>query len=141
MLRGNTIYQTQNFSAASGTVVSSDILLDQSIPPSLILTGIDVYDSGYYIIQTGALVSAGAIGVQIVTLSSTNNPNWITATTPNSLTGAAFTLIPTLAATTIYVGSLGITSGVFFPCSGIRLTVSGLAGGPIVLAQLVLTKR
>lgn len=141
MLRGNSIYEVLNFSAASGTLVSSDILMDQTAQVGGTLSGVDDYDSGYYIIQTGAGVSAGAIGVQLLTLSPTSNPAWITATTPNSATGAAFSLISALAATTVYVGSLGVTNGVFFPCSGIRLTVSGLTGGAIALAQLTLTKR
>lgn len=141
MLKVNSIYQTLNFSAASGTLVSSDILLQQSVSGSGILSGLDVYDSGYFIIQTGTAVSAGAIGVQIVALSPVGNPNWITATTSNSPTGAAFSLIPTLGASLTYMGSLGVTGGVFFPCSGLRLTVSGLTGGSITLAQLTLTKR
>lgn len=141
MLRGNSIYETLNFSSASGTLISSDVLMDQTAQVGGTLSGVDFYDSGFYIIQTGAGVTAGAIAVQLLTLSPTANPVWITSTTPNSGTGAAFTLIPALAATATYVGSLGVTGGVFFPCSGLRLTVSGLTGGSITLAQLSLTKR
>ena len=105
------------------------------------MSAADFYDSGYYVIQTGAGVSAGAVSVQLLSLSGVGSPNWITATTPNSPTGAAYTLIPTLGATATYNGSLGVTGGIFFPCSGIRLAVSGLSGGNITLAQLFLTRR
>jgi hypothetical protein len=90
-----------------------------------------------YLIKTGASVSAGAISVQLLDIFG----NWNTATTPNSATGAAFTLIPALAATTTYNGSLNVSGNIFAPVIGIRLTVSGLAGGNITAAQLICTLR
>lgn len=101
----------------------------------------DVFDSGYYKIQTGAGVSAGSISVALLTFSASGALNWITATTPNSTTGAAFTLIPTLGASATYNGSLTVAGSVFFPCQGIGLIVAGLTGGNITLMELVLTKR
>ena len=104
-------------------------------------SGEDVFDSGQYLIQTGTGVSAGSVSVAILTLSPAGAPVWVTATTPNSATGAAFTLVATLGASATYNGSLGVSGGVFFPCLGIRLVVAGLTGGNITLAQLYLTKR
>lgn len=101
----------------------------------------EVFDSGSYLIQTGTLVSAGAVGLNILTLSPSGVPVWVAATTPNSATGAAFTLIATLAATTVYNGSLNVAGSAFFPCLGLQLVVSGLTGGNITLAQLCLTRR
>ena len=142
MLKGNSIFQTLNFSSASGTLVSSDTLVIHGRGSSAAaISGFDVYDSGSYLITTGAGVSAGAVTVQLLQDSATSQQIWVTATTPNSATGAAFTLVAALGASTVYNGSLGVTGGVFFPCSGIRLAISGLTGGSIVQAQLILTKR
>lgn len=128
------------FSAASGNLIT--VLTGiPTFPSSGQVAGIDMIDSAFYIIQTGTGVVAGAINVQIPIPGSAGNPVWITATTPNSATAAAFTLIPTLAASTVYMGSLNVSGSVFMPSFGVRLTVSGLSGGNITYAQLNCTMR
>lgn len=141
MLKGNVIAFASNISA-NGTYCQAITNLPNFVPLSGLYDSYeDVIDSGQYLIQTGAGVSAGSVAVQILTLSSAGSPVWVTATTPNSATGAAFTLVPALAASSTYNGSLGVSGGIFFPCLGIGLVVSGLTGGNITLAQLYLTKR
>ena len=107
----------------------------------LLDTAFDVFDSGSYFIQTGAGVTAGSVSVALLTFGTSGALTWVTATTPNSATGAAFTLIATLGASSTYNGSLTVPGSVFFPCLGIGLVVAGLTGGNITLAQLILTKR
>lgn len=94
-------------------------------------------DSAYYVVQTGAGVTAGTVSVGILLANNT----WITATTPNSATGAAFTLIATLGASITYNGSLNVTGSIYGPIHGIRLVVAGLTGGNITYAQLTGTTR
>jgi hypothetical protein len=98
-------------------------------------------DSIYYTIVTGAGVTAGAIGVQLLMPWGGLGGTWVQMTTPNSATGAAFTLIAALAASTTYNGSLGVPGSVFVPCVGVRLSYAGLASGNIVNAALYITKR
>lgn len=92
-------------------------------------------EEAYYVIQTGTGVSAGSVSVGVLLANNT----WITATTPNSATGAAFTLVATLAASATYMGALSwqATGGIIFtPIHGLRLVVAGLTGGNITYAQL-----
>lgn len=141
MIKGNVIAFASNISS-NGTYCQALTALPNTPPASGTYDSYeDAIDSGQYLIQTGAGVSAGSVTVQLLTLSPAGSPVWVTATTPNSTTGAAFILIPSLAASTVYNGSLGVTGGVFFPCLGIGLVISGLTGGSITLAQLYLTKR
>jgi hypothetical protein len=141
MLKGNVTAYAANISA-NGNYCQATTALPQVIAASGTYdSGEDVFDSGQYLIQTGTGVSAGSVSVAILTLSPAGAPVWVTATTPNSATGAAFTLVATLGASATYNGSLGVSGGVFFPCLGIRLVVAGLTGGNIALAQLYLTKR
>lgn len=141
MLRGCVTAYASNVSS-SGNICQATTALPQNIGSGGTYDSEeDVFDCGQYLIQTGTGVSAGSVSVALLTLSPVGAPVWVTATTPNSATGAAFTLIAALAASTTYNGSLGVVGGVFFPCLGIRLVVASLAGGNIVLAQLFLTKR
>lgn len=143
MLKGNIISAIQApFSAASGTLVAVQVALPQVVPASgLILGALDELDSVQYFLQTGAGVTAGAVSVQLLLLSPAGSPNWQTATTPNSATGAVFTLVATLGATATYNGSLNVAGSIFAPSLGIRLAVSGLTGGSITAAQLNCTLR
>lgn len=141
MLKSNAIAYAANISA-SGNYCQVTAGLPQNLPASGVFdTGEDMFDSGQFLIQTGVGVSAGSVALAILALSPAGAPVWVTATTPNSATGTAFTLIPTLGASLVYNGSLGVSGGVFFPCIGMRLVVAGLTGGNITLAQLFLTKR
>lgn len=99
--------------------------------------GGNVIDSASYFFQTGAGVTAGSVSVGILLANGT----WVVATTPNSATGAAFTLVATLAANAIYNGSFFVAGAIFVPIDGIRLVVAGLTGGNITYAQLVGTMR
>lgn len=141
MLKSNLIAYAFNI-AANGTYCQVLSALPQNLSSSGVYDASeDMFDSGQYLIRTGSGVSAGSVAVNLLELSPAGSPVWDTATTPNSPTGAAFLLIPTLAASTVYNGSLGVSGGVFFPAIGIRLIVAGLTGGNIASMQLFLTKR
>ena len=103
--------------------------------------GYQVIDSVQYIIQTGAAVSAGTIGVQLLVPWGGASGTWITATTPNSATGAAFTLVATLGANLTYNGALNVAGNIFVPAIGIRLSYGGLTGGNITQGALFVTRR
>lgn len=141
MLKGNTVaILGPAFSSASGVLLS----LQVSLPPGaglVVDSLVDAFDTGQYIIETGSGVSAGAIGVNLLLMSPSGSPVWVAATTPNNQLGVAFSLIPTLGASTVYNGSLSTPGSTFFPCLGMQLTVSGLSGGNIIAAQLMLTRR
>lgn len=110
-----------------------------SNPPNLIYTA-------SYEITTGAGVTAGAVALQLlippITVSGgVVTATWVTATSPNSATGAAFTLIGTLAANSQYNGTLMISGANFTPCFGLRFNVTALAGGNITYAHLMGTMQ
>jgi hypothetical protein len=141
VLKGNCTAFASNIST-NGNYCQVTTALPNILPASGLYDSYeDVIDCGQYLIQTGAGVSAGTVSVALLTMSPAGAPVWVTATTPNSATGAAFTLIAALGASTVYNGSLGVVGGVFFPCLGIRLVIAGLTGGNISIAQLFLTKR
>lgn len=141
MIKSNVVAFASNISA-NGNYCQVASALPQNLPASGIYdVSEDMFDSGQFLIRTGTGVSAGSVSLAILELSPAGAPVWDTATTPNSATAAAFTLIPALGASLVYQGSLGVTAGVFFPCLGLRLVIAGLTGGNILSAQLFLTKR
>jgi hypothetical protein len=142
MLKGNTLVSAAVPISANGNYCQVATSLPQIMPASGIYDSYeDVFDSAQYLIQTGTGVSAGTISVALLTLSPAGAPVWVTATTPNSATGAAFTLVAALGASATYNGSLDVPGSKFTPCLGMRLVVAGLTGGNITLMQLYLTKR
>lgn len=93
--------------------------------------------SASYLVVAGAGVTAVTIGIQLLqAYEVSGTQTWVTATTPNSSTGAALTLINGTAPGT-YNGSFTLSNGLFVPINGIRLNVTTLTGGNITLAQLV----
>lgn len=93
--------------------------------------------SASYLVVAGAGVTAVNITVQLLeAYEVSGTQTWVTATTPNSATGAAFTLVNGTAPGT-YNGSFTLSNGLFVPINGIRLNVATLTGGNITLAQLV----
>jgi hypothetical protein len=144
MIVGNTfINLSAPITPGSGTFLSYDTILstDQSFGLAANEESLTAIDGIYYTIVTGAGVTAGAIGVQLLMPWGGLQGTWVQMTTPNSATGAAFTLVPTLAASTTYNGSLGVPGAVFVPCVGVRLSYTALASGNIVNAALYISKR
>ena len=90
-----------------------------------------------YKIIAGAGVSALTVGVQILEASEPNATLvWDTASTPNSSTGAVFTLI-SATGPGVYNGSFTLSNGLFVPAHGLRLNVTTLTGGNITYAELL----
>ena len=91
-----------------------------------------------YLVVAGAGVTAVTVGVQILEAFETSiaqAQTWVTATTPNSATGAAFTVINGTAPG-VFNGSFTIPNGLIVPCHGVRLAVTTLTGGNITYAEL-----
>lgn len=107
----------------------------------------NIFDSIYYNVVAGAGVTAIVVGLQRLrayvpggqgglSLSQT----WDTLTTPNSMTGSAFTLINGTAPG-VYCGSLNVSGSLVVPTFGIRLAVTTLTAGNISYAELLGTVR
>jgi hypothetical protein len=146
MLLGNALVNlTAAIVPGTGTFLQYDTIttsdLTFGLPATVTEEGLYEIDSIQYVFVTGAAVTAGAIGVQLLMPWGGLGGTWVQMTTPNSATGAAFTLVATLAASTVYNGSLGVTGSIFVPCVGVRLSYTGLLGGNIINGALYLTKR
>jgi hypothetical protein len=145
MLLGNALVNlTAAITPGTGTFLQYQTI--QTSDGSFGLVGVEeglyVLDGAVsYCFVTGTLVSAGAIGVQLLMPWGGLGGTWVQMTTPNSATGAAFTLVATLAASTVYNGSLAVPGSIFVPCVGIRLSYTGLLGGNIINGALYITKR
>lgn len=144
MLLGNALVELPApLTPGTGTFLQYSTITGSDLSFGLVALEEGLYeiDSILYCFQTGAAVTAGAIGVQLLMPWGALGGTWVQMTTPNSATGAAFTLVATLAASTVYNGSLGVTGSIFVPCVGVRLSYTGLLGGNIINGALYLTKR
>lgn len=144
MISGNALVNlTSAIAPGTGTFLAYDTITGSDLSFGLAAMEESLYqiDSVQYCFVTGTGVSAGAIGVQLLMPWGGVGGTWVQMTTPNSATGAAFTLVATLAASTVYNGSLGVAGGIFVPCVGVRLNYAGLLGGNIVNGALYITKR
>jgi hypothetical protein len=97
----------------------------------------NVITSASYVVVAGAGVTALTVGVQILeAFEPSATLIWQTASTPNSNTGAVFSLISATGAG-VFNGSFTLTNGLFVPCHGIRLNITTLTGGQVTYAELL----
>ena len=123
----------QNYAGSPAAITTTGQYCAIIAPPPFLFAGAS------YLIVAGAGVTAVTVGVQLLEayeLTGTLTQTWDTATTPNSATGAAFTLVNGTAPG-VYNGSFTLSNGLFVPIHGIRLSVTTLTGGNITRAQLV----
>ena len=132
---------TSSITPGSGTFLQYTTNLSPQFGLLAYEEGYQMIDSVFGVVSTSAGITAGALGVQLLMPWGGAGGTWVQMTTPNSSTGAAFTLVPTLAANATYDFSLNVSGSIFVPCVGIRLSYSGLAGGNIANAAMFITKR